>query len=77
MSKTIKKFYFSTKFGIFILSALAFLTSYFWGIANIIIGLLSFLIILEIVRTIWEYIILNTHRIKMRYLIGCFASVYR
>lgn len=43
--------------------------SYFIPIANIIIWVLSFLILLEAVRVTYEYIVYQENRIKLRYLI--------
>jgi len=39
------------------------------GIASVIIYSLSFLILLEIIRTIVDYIIKSEHRVKIRYII--------
>ncbi len=69
MSKGILSIYSSSKFGILVLAIISMMMSYWIQIEIIIIGLLSFLILLEIIRTIWEYIVADDHRIKMRYLI--------
>lgn len=64
-----KKITESSKFIIVILTSILFSLSYFFGITKIIISVLSFLILMEIVRTIYDYITNPTHRVKMRYII--------
>ena len=59
----------NTKIVIFLLTLGLFSVSYFVGIASVIIQTLSFLILLEIVRTIYDYIARPEHRVKMRYII--------
>jgi len=59
----------SPKFYILIVTALLFSMSYWFGISIIIIDTLSFLILMEIVRTIWDYIDNPEHRVKVRYII--------
>jgi uncharacterized membrane protein (DUF373 family) len=58
-----------TKIGIFIITALLFGLSYYVGVSVVIIQTLSFLILMEIVRTIYEYVINPEHRVKVRYII--------
>jgi len=59
----------NTKIVIFLITLGLFGLSYFVGIATVIIQTLSFLILLEIVRTIYDYIIKPEHRVKIRYII--------
>lgn len=64
-----KKIYNSEKIYTVLITLLLFCVSYFIGLPEIIILSLSFLILLEIVRTIHDYIVNETHRIKIRYVI--------
>ena len=59
----------STKIAIFFITLGLFSLSYFFSISTIIIQVLSFLILMEIVRTIYDYITHPEHRVKMRYII--------
>jgi len=52
-----------------IISILLFSLVYFFSIAKIIVYTLSFLILLESVRTIYDFVFEEQHRIKLRYLI--------
>jgi len=52
-----------------ILGLMIFSLSYWIDLAVLMIKLLSLLIIFEIMRTIIEYITLDEHRIKIRYVI--------
>jgi len=64
-----KKMIDSPKCLILILTSILFATSYWFDISQIIIMSLSFMILLEVVRTIYEYIVNPNHRVKMRYVI--------
>jgi uncharacterized membrane protein (DUF373 family) len=64
-----KEFLNSPKILIIILTIILFGVSYFTGMANVIIYTLNFLILVEIVRTIVDYINNPEHRIKIRYII--------
>jgi len=64
-----KVFLRSSKLLILIITSIIFSLSYFVGIASVIIYSLSFLILLEIIRTIVDYIIKSEHRVKIRYII--------
>ena len=54
---------------ILVITGVLFSLSYFFGIAAIIINVMSFLILMEAVRTVWEYVTNPEHRIKVRYII--------
>lgn len=54
---------------ILILTIALFSLSYFVSIATIIIQTLNFLILMEIIRTIIDYIQRPEHRVKLRYII--------
>jgi len=51
------------------MTCILFSLSYFIPIAEIIIMSLSFVILMEVVRTIYEYIANDNHRVKVRYII--------
>ena len=59
----------SEKFIILLITMIIFSFSYFENISTIIIHTMSFLILLEVVRTIYEYLVNSNHRIKLRYII--------
>ena len=59
----------SSKIVIFLLTLGLFGLSYFVGIATVIIQTLSFLILMEIVRTIYDYLTKPEHRVKIRYIV--------
>lgn len=59
----------SEKFIILLITIIIFSFSYFEDISTIIIHTMSFLILLEVVRTIYEYLVNHNHRIKLRYII--------
>lgn len=65
----IKSIFKSEKIGLFLFTLLIYSLSYFYDISIIIINTMSFLILLEVVRTIHEYITNESHRIKLRYII--------
>lgn len=54
---------------ILLISLVLFGISYFVGIATVIIGSMSFLILMETIRTIYEYVVNDEHRIKIRYVV--------
>ncbi|MBT3882778.1 MAG: hypothetical protein HOF69_05920 [Campylobacteraceae bacterium] len=53
---------------IFFITAILFSLSYIINIANIIIYTLSFLILMEVIRTIYEYIFNEEHKINLKYV---------
>jgi len=59
----------SSKLIVFMITSILFGLSYFIGVTKIIIGALSFLILLEIIRTIYDYITKPEHRVKVRYIV--------
>jgi len=59
----------SPKFFILVGAVLVFALSYWFSTTNIILNLLNFLIILEIVRTIWDYVVKDGHIIKIRFIL--------
>lgn len=59
----------SQKILILVITGIIFSTSYWFDISTIIINAMSFLILLEVIRTIYEYIVNENHRIKLRYII--------
>lgn len=65
----LKSIYNSSKFIIFIISGLIGIISFYFGVSIVMLSMLNFLIFLEITRTIYEYIVEDGHRIKMRFLI--------
>lgn len=54
---------------IFLFSTILFVVGYYIGFAEVMIGLFTFLIIMEIVRTIYEYMFNPESRMKVRYII--------
>ena len=65
----IVKLYESNKFIILIFTVILFIIGLYIGMSEILIYALNFLLLMEIVRTIVEYVIDDSHRIKMRYII--------
>jgi uncharacterized membrane protein (DUF373 family) len=65
----IKRLVDSPKLIILFLSLSVFSLSYFFTLTQIILNLLSFLIMLEIIRTIWDYLVKDNHIIKIRFII--------
>ena len=63
------QFFASPKFLILVGALLVFSTSFWFSTTDIILNLLNFLIILEIVRTIWDYVVKDEHIIKIRFII--------
>lgn len=63
------EFFKSQKLLIFIITLIIFSVSYWFDISTIIINVMSFLILLEVIRTIYEYVVNPHHRIKLRYII--------
>lgn len=59
----------NTKFAILSITLIIYSLSFYYDISTIIINTMSFLILLEVVRTIHEYIFNDSHRIKLRYII--------
>jgi uncharacterized membrane protein (DUF373 family) len=65
MDKVIK----SDKVIVLLFTAILFGVGLKFGIAVTMISAMSFLIMMEIVRTIYEYIVTPEHRMKLRYII--------
>ena len=63
------QFFTSPKFFILVGALMVFSTSLWFKTTDIIINLLNFLIILEIVRTIWDYVVKDGHIIKIRFIL--------
>ncbi len=63
------QFFTSPKLLILVGALLVFSTSFWFSTTDIILNLLNFLIILEIVRTIWDYVVKDEHIIKIRFII--------
>ena len=63
------EFFKSQKLLIFIITLIIFSASYWFDISTIIINVMSFLILLEVIRTIYEYVVNPNHRLKLRYII--------
>jgi uncharacterized membrane protein (DUF373 family) len=59
----------SDKIIVVIISSILFYIGMLFGISVVMIKAMSFLIILEITRTIYEYIVNPNHRIKLRFII--------
>jgi len=58
----------SSKFLILFITSIIFGLGLYFGI-DVLLKVLSFLILLELVRTIYEFIVKEDHRIKIRYVI--------
>lgn len=64
-----KKILIKENFHILLISLLLFSSFIYFGIANVIIYALSFLILVEIIRTIYDFVFKDNNRIKLRYII--------
>jgi len=64
-----KKFIGTSNILVFLITLIIFSSSYFFSISTIIIHTLSFLILLEVVRTIYDYTVKPINRVKVRYII--------
>jgi len=67
--KTMERLFYSDKVLVVIFTIILFGLGLNFGIAETMISAMSFLIMMEIVRTIYEYIVNPEHRVKMRYII--------
>ena len=59
----------TSKIPVVLLALLLFGLTYWFKPTDIILHTLSFLVLLEIVRTVYEYTIKPNHRIKLRYML--------
>jgi len=59
----------SEKAIILVMTVILFAMSYYINISTIIISTLSFLILMEAVRTVYDYVVLEEHKINVEYII--------
>ena len=60
----------NTKIGIFTVTVILFFVGiYFYDLPTVILSLLEMLIMLEIVRAIFDYVVEHEHRVKVRYIV--------